>query len=889
MASEAEAIRAELERRKNSSEEANAIRAELTSRGRDPRILRNPVPSGDDAIDLAGQTRFITSPQQDRIPAGRYPAIEELPFDHPTRIKADQVSEGVDYRRGLPIWQRFKIATSSNVPRLRSERIMSVMSDAFADIPDDMPKFRYDTGTGSFQFLQRDLEDPEKFRWTALDGSGLELGDLGDMVNLGEIGSMVGSVVGAGKGKVFTFGRGGANTQAAVGSGVGGLTGRFGGEGISILTQYMMDGEAPTYEELLDLGWDGAKIEAFATVTGELGAAIMRTASTQSQRVMANQQGKELIDDLDIDVDLANQNIRQARDDLQRVKNVLGREDLVVTEGTAARSTDLIAAENMAFKSASKKAQEEINKLQARSHKATQDYIDAVFGGNEQFMGDRFGTIVRANDVIGSQNAVVMAQNAEGLIQFSPKVNPEKGLKVSPETDVWQVRAAQLDEEIRGQGFGKQLYESAAEEARANGTRLVSDVQVSDDALRVWKSLDGNEAVGELKFNPNVEFNTTTLRWESLDGRPVVEMVEQPSIIDTLLDIGQQTGRNASGRFEKAKEFSRFLRTPTRNELGAVVKEAQQNPLKAQDLREAILKDYERNVSVNGKFSAAAFEEWKGETQRVLDQVFSPEELLMIRQPGGLRHVTQVSRQLNENNLNKMKVILGDSGDLVLKDPSTKTIWNQMKGKDSKTRQRMMTLLDSMDMGDTIRGLHREDMRQKLQQLTKAKNATGFDTWLKDNTDIIRDIHGSAYHNDLKTLSNIMNRRRDAGIVRATTPEANPSMLGLTRVLFGPLSRAQRFLTAARRGQVRAGALSPADLLSDPQAVRELVQLRAFPVSSRRAARFIQDYDLASSFGWPDGEEFDADNPEHRRLVAQMVHTQLEADNAAREQEDESR
>ena len=172
----------------------------------DPRIDRTPLPTGIERIDRAGERVHRVSPSGN-LPTffEDIPSLDDLEADNPLRIRKQRADEGVDMTSGsgLSVGDRASIALSPNIARLRSNRIAEVLGDAFDEIPDDLPKFRYDVGLDEFQILRP--SEPGKFRWTSLDGTGLELGDLGDLLNLGEIGSLAGGVVGAGKGKVFSF------------------------------------------------------------------------------------------------------------------------------------------------------------------------------------------------------------------------------------------------------------------------------------------------------------------------------------------------------------------------------------------------------------------------------------------------------------------------------------------------------------------------------------------------------------------------------------------------------------------------------------------------------------------------------------------------------------
>ena len=52
--------------------------------------------------------------------------------------------------------------------------------------------------------LLPDTNEPGKYRWTSLEGSGLELGDIADVMNPAEVVSLAWGAAAAGKGKILT-------------------------------------------------------------------------------------------------------------------------------------------------------------------------------------------------------------------------------------------------------------------------------------------------------------------------------------------------------------------------------------------------------------------------------------------------------------------------------------------------------------------------------------------------------------------------------------------------------------------------------------------------------------------------------------------------------------
>ena len=187
-----------------------------------------------------------------------------------------------------------------------------------------------------------------------------------------------------------------------------------------------------------------------------------------------------------------------------------------------------------------------------------------------------------------------------------------------------------------------------------------------------------------------------------------------------------------------------------------------------------------------------------------------------------------------------------------------------------------MRVLDHVGLGQRFRAQAREELKNTLVSKSKAANFSGLDAWLQENSKIIKDVYGedtgATMLRNIKTVRNILQRRSDRAAVKGLSADANPTGLALTRVIFGPLSRAQRFFSAARRGQVRAGAADIGDIITDPDLLKELVAMRGFRVETMAMQRWMQDAGVLENFWWS-GEQYDINDASHRRQVADNVKT----------------
>jgi hypothetical protein len=222
------------------------------------------------------------------------------------------------------------------------------------------------------------------------------------------------------------------------------------------------------------------------------------------------------------------------------------------------------------------------------------------------------------------------------------------------------------------------------------------------------------------------------------------------------------------------------------------------------------------------------------------------------------------------------KIMKTDRATLV--DPSQRPMWNQIKKLSPADRRRTMRILDSMDAGRGVRELFKDELRATLRVKSKGSAFESYDKWFKQHRDMILDLTGDTeYVNAMRTVGNILKRRSDRGMVQGSAAEVNPSAIALTRVIFGPLSRVQRFISAARRTGARSGAASAADIITDPNLLKELMQMRAFPVASRRVTQFVMRTGLLEPLGI-DPDQFNAEDADDRERLAQQVNALLAED-----------
>lgn len=130
-------------------------------------------------------------------------------------------------------------------------------------------------------------------------------------------------------------------------------------------------------------------------------------------------------------------------------------------------------------------------------------------------------------------------------------------------------------------------------------------------------------------------------------------------------------------------------------------------------------------------------------------------------------------------------------------------------------------LLERLDL-DLTRSNHMLMNHGKLTDILTNKRAT------------LGAVFGAQYVKDLDTLNEVLGFMGERAFQKSTKELLQTHFVAITRSLFGPLSKKQRFLTSVQRvaRHTRAGSVS--NLLSDPSALRQFVRLKDLSIRDPR-------------------------------------------------------
>lgn len=865
---------------------AEKLRREAGNKGASsPLQVVSPTQTGNPDIDFAGTTQQVPvlgrgGPTMPPI-GTRDQTFEDIdPASEEGRIRS-AARDGVDFRVGLPFIQRVKLAGALNTESAQAER-MSMVSDFLADLPEGAEAFRFDPDLGQMlwnrQITQEDVDagfedakDIGKLRWTAINEEGFTPSDMADLFDLPELGSLIGGVVGAGKGKALGFFK---RSGAAA---LGGFGGREAGNLAELGIHMSMGGEAPSFEEASELFASDAGKEAAAAIIGEtVSKFVIDPAISFAQRKMASALGKEVSELTPAEIARANANARSGAEATEDINKVVGG-DFEPSRGEISGDLQLLELERSRIKNGSPAVRQAEELRQLTNRRGLDQFVRERLGGDPTAIGRKGGIMRSAKEAVFEGSQIGLAQTSDNAIRIFPMGAADEGLTMYQRGgDVWQITDASLPPNLKGIGLGTELYEAAVIEARATGHRLVSDTSMTADAVRVWNGLDGKVEVGDLKWNVDprkadnwLEDENGVMRLMSDNGGPIVETVPARNLLDDVVDSAARVDRADSGKMQKGVDFERFLFNAGRTELGTVAKEATENQFKRGELLEPIYENYQKWATPNGKFSIQAHRQWLADSERVLEKVLKPEELHALRVPGNFDKFMKSERSRLMQAQEVIPRILKAGDEFKLTD--NQAIINQLRKVEPRDRRRALDILRQTAPGQhkELRNLFAQeivdDLRSRVAGSITKKGELNFSKWVTKNERLLGDIMGPRYLQDIKILNRAMQSEAQRTGIRGTAEEATPGALALFRAVWGPLSRKQRGITAARRIQVRNMGTHAIEVISNPQQLRELIKIHQLPMTS---AVVGQTYARLGTF---DAAGLDEDDPQAMQRLAEMA------------------
>ena len=126
----------------------------------------------------------------------------------------------------------------------------------------------------------------------------------------------------------------------------------------------------------------------------------------------------------------------------------------------------------------------------------------------------------------------------------------------------------------------------------------------------------------------------------------------------------------------------------------------------------------------------------------------------------------------------------------------------------------------------------------------KVVNSAKLNQMLRKNRETLNAVFGTQYTKDLQTLSDVLELMGEKTFSKSSKQEIQSAFTALTRSVFGPLSRKQRFITAVQRVARNSRAGRVADILENPEALRQFVRLRNLTPRDPRYWTIVQGLNL---------------------------------------------
>lgn len=748
-----------------------------------PFIATDAIPTGVESIDNPGQPRKILRGRGIMGGQGTVLQPTEYAKDSPEGRMRAAAARGVEFRAGAPFMVRLSKAWSLPNPDHRIAATKGFIKEMAEDRPADVPVFEWDEDLGQLVYYRRigagdveaGLEKEEnigKYRATSMDEAGFGLGDLADMMDPAEIGSLVGSFVGtaAGPGKM-TFWR------ASGKSGLGGAVGRDLGVIMQAMkSKYVDDADVGVMDVIKHLSTGFAQEMA----AGFFGEGIYRMG-----RKAAGLPAPDFSSSNIPESGAAREEARDTADTMERVEEVTGR-PYRVSEGEASQSNTLLQEEAIAKQQASSREKVAEERRYVENQEVREAFIQGTLRGDVGALGHRGGTIENIQ-------ATVREGGDIGMIVTKDRANPNRidSITIGPAValrqrrpdklgtdmgtmnirvrggDTWQIQHVNDFGDLKGTGLGKETYIEAAKAARQHGANFASDSEVSGSAVKMWGHI--NNEVGTVKTNP---FTATIdvggeaplvrsfdklddyLRWAEKNnirpdevtltsdaGGAIFEMPKFEGVTDALLSgkvteeiiedviqssllgldgkpMGEQVVRKAV-KHDPLDLFRRMSGNST--QLAAVAKELGDNPHQKARFLEEMYKRYETGIlGKDGEFNMKAYRKWMDESKAMFNRILTPEEFTKLynldspRAPGGLRDITNAAvnkaRSLQMPLSRILKISEEDTLALLKDNDKVFTQMTKLYREDPKAWKRAMAIL---------RQPGNEGQLHKLQELAK--------------------------------------------------------------------------------------------------------------------------------------------------------------------------
>ena len=287
----------------------------------------------------------------------------------------------------------------------------------------------------------------------------------------------------------------------------------------------------------------------------------------------------------------------------------------------------------------------------------------------------------------------------------------------------------------------------------------------------------------------------------------------------SLLEVNPRTGELA---MPQGMIYKRLFQENDARFLSDAMEAVAQNPQVKANLAEELVKKH-RNATrtdINGdahrRFIDAHYDHLKA-----LD--INPDQL---RGAAGLAQAAKITKDTADGVAKRLARTFGQR----ISDETTDAvnIHDELLKLSPEKVGNVMTHLDNVSpkLAAEVRDHSLVNIRRQLA--SKGDTEINFESlWdiLDNNSSQLAKIHGKKYVSDLRLLKKAqqLNERGRLGRV-AKGQTVQPTIIDITRSLFGPLSKKQRFISAVQRANRRITASNARKVISSPEELGELIR-----------------------------------------------------------------
>lgn len=268
------------------------------------------------------------------------------------------------------------------------------------------------------------------------------------------------------------------------------------------------------------------------------------------------------------------------------------------------------------------------------------------------------------------------------------------------------------------------------------------------------------------------------------------------------------------------------------------------------DIANELVIDF-RNASLNadGSLRRGAMEQWLNDHQDHIAAVFGPEQSAKI---DNIMRMESALTQLRGRASRLQNVMREQYGDIFKNAGSSlyppALVESAMTSSNVTATQinNMMRDLGNIDprLAQDVQASTAQWIAERVLKGDVPANVGAFNTVMRRYGAKLRPIMGTEYLRNFAAIRDVVNLEDLAKQAKGSKQIVQPQWLQLTRSLFGPLSRKQRFITAANRVLRQRSALKGLELLSDPRQLNKYVKLQNMKPGTVAYALALKDLGL---------------------------------------------